>query len=184
MSAKTIAKKLIGFLLVIFFAIPLLILGIVGVMSRDEYSNDILFGIIFLVLGAIFLFLGAKLVGKRKEILELAVPQSEQEPNPVQEQEPAPEVRAETQESLVEIKEQERIKAPIANKEKQEKEYIESTIKQHTVFNGGKLIHGGRRNAIVFSRTGEIGIFADGIDGVKIIHSKDVRHVKRMNILH
>lgn len=37
---------------------------------------------------------------------------------------------------------------------------IENLVKQNSVFDNGKLIHIGRRNAIVFSRTGEIGIFA------------------------
>jgi len=66
----------------------------------------------------------------------------------------------------------------MSEKEKLEIEAIEKTIKENSVFNDGKLIHGGRRNAIVFSRTGDIGVFADGIKGIKILKAKDIKSLK------
>jgi len=62
--------------------------------------------------------------------------------------------------------------------ERIEIETIENLVKQNPVFDNGKLIHGGRRNAIVFSRTGEIGICTDDIVGIKILDAKDIKSIK------
>jgi len=61
---------------------------------------------------------------------------------------------------------------------KAEIETIENLTKQHAVFDDGKLIHGTSRNAIALSRTGEIGLFTEDIEGIKIVNAKDIKSMK------
>ena len=51
-------------------------------------------------------------------------------------------------------------------------------MKQYPVFNDGKLFHGGRRNAVVISRSGEIGLFSDDIKEIKILNVKDIKSIR------
>ena len=63
-------------------------------------------------------------------------------------------------------------------KRKAEIEAIENLVKQHSAFDDGKLIHCTSRNAIALSRTGEIGIFTEDIEGIKIVNAKDIKSMK------
>ena len=138
----------------------------------------VLFGIIFIILGSIFLLLGITsnefrffvfvgpiillsgiwlfvLIRRNKKLAktksELKTRQSD----------------AETE------------KTPVKKStEDEERETIENIVFQNSIFNNGKLIHCGRRNSIVFNRTGEVGIFTDEIDGIKIMNINDIKSIK------
>ena len=89
MSGKTILKKLLGVLLIILLAIPLLLMGGVGITSIGEQNNDMFFAITFLLTGGLLLFLGIKLYrgkGRGKQAQEL--PSEAQEDSSVEESSP------------------------------------------------------------------------------------------------
>jgi len=186
MSAKTTIKKVIGFLLIIFLAAPFLITGIAIIVIPD-IEGGTLMAIIFFLVGGISLFFGIKLV-RIKDKIESALRESV-EPIPAQALntkkeevaiEPLPAISQLNQPPAQEQKTE--ASPPKANKEKIERETIENLIKQHQIFNDGHLIHGGRRNAIAFSRAGEIGICSGSINGIKIIHAKDITSIKYQKV--
>jgi len=89
MSGKTVIKKVIGVFLIILLAIPLLLMGGVGLTSIGEQNNDMLFAITFLLAGGLLLFLGIKLYrgkGRGKQVQEL--PSEAQEDSSVEESSP------------------------------------------------------------------------------------------------
>ena len=69
------------------------------------------------------------------------------------------------------------------NIKKLEIENIENEIKSNPIFNDSKLIYGyDKRNGIIFAKTGEIGIFIDNIEGMKIMNIKDIISMKHQYI--
>jgi len=82
-----------------------------------------------------------------------------------------------------EKQEQQRIERENKDKERREKikrerELIDNVINSNPVFNNGKRFDGAGNNVIIFSRTGEVGIFNSDNIGIKLIKVSDIRSMR------